>query len=547
MFDQARAILWVQFRSILNYYPRMARGGSLFSTMLMGLWYVIVAFMAWGVYAVIVETREPEKVREFLGRVLFFATGYWQVVPVMLATTGLSLEFRKLIVYPIPHAQLFLLELLLRTATSAEVLLVMCGATVGVLANPALPAWTVLAFPPFIAFNLALAAGVTEVQKRIFARKYLRELAVLVVVLLGTIPQWLLATSLGETLREWTNNLPSIWTPWACAAVLASGNFSLLPVASMTGWLALAIWFGRSQFERGLRFDAEAEQSSTQAPIETAAPEGRPGLRQRFFTWPQALFRDPLAALIEKELRSLARSPRFRLVFFMGFSFGLLLWLPIAAGRTGNLSIQAAKGSFWTENFLTMVSAYALLLLGEVCFLNSFGFDRGASQAYWVFPVTLRQGLLSKNIASMFYILLEVAAISIACAVVGMPVSFAKIIQALLVCFSMSVLLMAIGNWTSVSNPRPVNPNRSMRSTPPGKTQILLLVIYPLAGGPVALAYLAEFAFDTPLAFYGVMLFNLAIAMIVYYVALDSAIERAEANREAIVTALSQSEGPVAA
>lgn len=544
MFDQARAILWVQFRSLLNYYPRMARGGSLFSAILMGLWYMIVAFMAWGVYAVISEMQDPGKVREFLGRVLFFATGYWQIVPVMLATTGLSLEFRKLIVYPIPHAQLFLLELLLRTSTSLEVLLVMCAAAVGVLANPALPAWTALAFPPFIAFNLALGAGVTEVQKRIFARKYLRELAVLVIVLLGTVPQWLLATSLGETVREWTNALPSIWTPWACAAVLASGNFSLLPVAAMTGWLILAVWFGRSQFERGLRFDAEAQQSSAQAPVENASGPGR---LQRFFTWPQALFRDPMAALVEKELRSLARSPRFRLVFFMGFSFGLLLWLPLAGGRSGSVTISAAKGSFWTENFLTMVSAYALLLLGEVCFLNSFGFDRGAAQAYWVFPVTLRQGLLSKNIAAMFYILVEVAAISVACAIVGMPVTIVKITQSLLVCCSMSVLLMAIGNWTSVSNPRPVNPNRSMRSTPPGKTQILLLVIYPLAGGPVALAYLAEFAFDTLWAFYGVMLVNLAIALIVYYVALDSAIERAEANREAIVTALSQSEGPVAA
>ena len=33
--------------------------------------------------------------------------------------------------------------------------------------------------------------------------------------------------------------------------------------------------------------------------------------------------------MVEKELRTFARSARFRTVFIMGFSFGLLVWLPV--------------------------------------------------------------------------------------------------------------------------------------------------------------------------------------------------------------------------
>ncbi len=543
MLEQAKAILWVQWRGMLNYYPRAMRAGALFSAILMGCWYLMVCVMAWGLFSLLSGMRDVQQARDLLRRALFFATVYWQFVPVMLATTGLTLEFRKLIVYPIPHTHLFLLEVLLRTSTSIEVLLVTSGMALGVLLNPMLPLWSVLAFLPFIVFNLALSAGVTEVQKRIFAKRYLREFAVLVVVLLGAVPQWLFTTSLGEKAKAWLETVPMFPTPWGSMSLLASGSFHPVTFGAAIAWVALAWWFGRSQFERGLRFDSDAQQSITvTAQTDTHWTE-------RFFGWPRLILPDPLAALVEKELRSLARSPRFRLVFFMGFSFGLLIWLPIAGrgfgGGGGGDAIP--RGGFGTENFLTLVSAYALLLLGEVCFLNSFGFDRGASQAYWVFPVTVKQALISKNIAAMFYIFLEVTAITVVCAVVGMPVTPAKIAQAFLVCLTMALLLMSIGNLTSVTNPRPVNPNRSMRSTPPGKTQALLLIIYPLAGGPVALAYLAEYAFETPWAFYGVMAFDLLLASVVYGVALDSALESAAANRERIVTALSQGEGPVVA
>ena len=82
-----------------------------------------------------------------------------------------------------------------------------------------------------------------------------------------------------------------------------------LPRAGSGGW----------QFERNLRYDATAAQATPDRAL------ARPGIAERFFRMPGAVH-DPLAGIVEKELRSLARTPRFRMVFAMGFTFGLAVW-----------------------------------------------------------------------------------------------------------------------------------------------------------------------------------------------------------------------------
>ena len=62
---------------------------------------------------------------------------YWQAMPVLSASMGSSLDLRKLLVYPAPHEKLFLIELLLRFTTGIEMQMVLAGAVVGLLRNPA--------------------------------------------------------------------------------------------------------------------------------------------------------------------------------------------------------------------------------------------------------------------------------------------------------------------------------------------------------------------------------------------------------------------------
>jgi hypothetical protein len=72
-----------------------------------------------------------------------------------------------------------------------------------------------------------------------------------------------------------------------------------------------------------------------------------------------------------------------------------------------------------------------------------------------------------------------------------------------------------------------------------------LLLLYPAAAAPIALAFGAGFAFDSRTAFYVVLLIVLLIGLLLYSIALESSARTGEANKEFIVMTLSKSEGPV--
>ncbi len=535
MNAQTRAIWWAQWRVMWNSYSRSPKLGNTFSLALGCLWYgawLAFAAMAFrlfsnpGAIAVADAAAAPGLLLVFL---------YWQFVPLLMAATGAALDMRRLIVYPIPHEQLFRIEVLLRATASFEMLLIVTGAALGALFNPLRPWWAALAAIPFVAFNLLLAAGVREALSRLFARRRIREIAVFLFVIAAALPQVLLR----HGSRTWLSAIFAhiagpVW-PWSASAAILVGSRSAVAIASLLAWTAAAYVFGRRQFERGLRFDADAASATPTTARGSAQP-----WRDRVFRWPSTIFPDPLGALAEKELRTLARSPRFRLVFIMGFTFGLLIWLPAAIGSGQPRGVLGG-------HYLTMISVYALLLLGDVCFWNSLGFDRGAAQAYFVMPAQFRTVLAAKNIVSLFFVLLEISAIIAVCAALRTPMSAGALAEAYSVTLVVSLYMLGIGNMISVYNPRAVDPARSMRSGSAGRVQAFLVFVYPLAAAPVLLAYAAQYAFESALAFYIVLGLAALIGLAVYWVAMDSASGIAQRDTERIVAALSKAEGPIQA
>jgi ABC-2 type transport system permease protein len=362
-------------------------------------------------------------------------------------------------------------------------------------------------------------------------RKRFREAMVIVLVLLAGIPQVLALSGVPAVSRDLAQAISGVWSPWGAVATLMLGSVDAIATAALLIWTAGAFAFGRSQFERSLRFDAAEVRSK-----ERAARRG-PGLMERLTVLPSAVFSDPFAALLEKEVRVLSRSPRFRLLFFMGFSFGLLIWLPLA--------MRGDEDSAVRTNYLSIVSAYALMLMGELCFWNSFGMDRGAAQTYFVVPVRFETVLKAKNTAACLFILLELVLITIVCALLRMPVSARQIVEAFGVTAVLTLFLLAIGNMISTRYPRPVDPAQSWRASSMGRVQAYLLFLYPLASVPVFLAYGARYAFDTESAFYLVLLIDLAIGVAVYSIAVDSAAETARERGSEVIAALSQTRGPI--
>src|SRR6202040_2795552 len=151
---------------------------------------------------------------------------YWQVVPLMLATTGSSLDLRKLRAYPIPDGQLFSIEVLLRVTAGIEMVLVLLGITIGAMLNPALTKWSLLASVVYVAFNLIIAVGLRDMLGRLLARKRIRELVFFFLVLAAALPQLLLARR-GMVSPQLRLLIPrDAWQgwPWTAAANLMMGT-----------------------------------------------------------------------------------------------------------------------------------------------------------------------------------------------------------------------------------------------------------------------------------------------------------------------------------
>src|SRR5580700_2357849 len=501
MGSQARAIVWAQWRTTRNHFPRSNKAALAVNAFLTLVWYGGFAFLA-GLAAILLSNPdELSLIHDVLPSALLVCFLYWQLIPVLMASMGSSLDIKKLLVYPVPTAQLFALEVLLRISTGVEMLLLLTGGGIGLLLNPRIPWWGPSALLVFVIFNLFCSAGVRDLLIRLLARKRVREIVALLLVLLAALPQLLVFAGFQNRMSRLFASQPSAFWPWTATARLARGDASFENIGVLLIWTAAAYLFGRWQFERSLAVDAP----------ERAASAGRKASRVEWiYRLPSALVPDPLAALIEKELRFLSRAPRFRLVFLMGFSFGLLIWAPIAFGRA------SAQHSFLTDNYLTMVSVYALLLLSDALFWNCFGFDRGAAQVYFLVPVKMSTVLAGKNLAAAFLVLIEITAIALVCAVLRLPLSGLQILEAFAVTCVVTLFILAVGNLSSLYNPRAVNPVKAMKTAAQSRSQALLMLAFPLTLVPVALAYLARYAFDTEWAFFGTLLFGGVVGVLVY-------------------------------
>ena len=534
--NQTWAILWVQWRTMRNYYPR---AGVAWSVIVGGLWYGLWVAVAAIVARVMASPGSSSFLETALPGALFLMFLYWQVVPLLLAATGAALDLRKLLAYPIPFSHLFGIEVLLRVTGSIEMALLLAGAAVGTALNPSVAWWAAAGTAPFVLFNLFLAAGLRDVVSRILAHKRIREAAFFAIILLAALPQFILTRGPGPrssgTIRALLRQDAWSGWPWTATASLLRGHDFPRSSAVLLAWTLAAAAFGRWQFLRTLSFDAQAAGAGADH-----RPAARAGWMERFYRLPSMIFADPLGALVEKEFRFLMRSPRFRLVFLMGFTFGLVIWLPFAAGR------PVLADSFMAQNYLTVVSVYALMLLSEVCFWNAFGFDRSAAQIYFLAPVPFSRVLIGKNLTALFFIGLEIGAVTLVCAALGMPLNPMRLAEALSVALVLSVFLMGAGNLLSIRQARGVNPENSFRRGAAGRVQAMLFLVYPVAFIPAGLAYLARYAFESQLAFFAVLVFDAVLALAIYKIALDSAVEAAEERKEQMISALSAGDGPIA-
>ncbi len=535
MWPHVRAILWAQFRILRNHLPR-TNAGTVLGWLLSVLWYGMYAALA--VAAAILLPRVPLGVlQEHLPLGLLAVFFYWQVVPLFTFSAGWSLQLNKLQIYPISNSALFGLETLLCLSTAPEMILVLIGAAIGLLRHPDIPFIAPFLLLLYIPLNLFLSLAVREFILHSLLGKRLRELFAILLISLGVLPRLVLHNQAARAFLK--HSLPaakSRGTPWREVAMLGSGRLSLSALAIALLWIAGSYALARWRFTAAL---VQEESFGSGASVLTVPVRRRSELSrfQRALELLSGVFRDPVAALLEKELRSLVRMPRFRVMFGMACIFGVLIFIPMSLGGPGS--------GFMGNNFLPVVSVYGLLLLGDVVLWNVFGFDRQAAQLYFLAPVRFESVLRAKNLAAIIFIVLQTMIVCIFVAVLPRGTTGLSVVNALAASAVVGVFLLAIGNLTSVSIPKAMNPAQTFRKQSGGKMQLgfaaTMLGVLLLLG----FAFAARWALDTNWALLGVLAFEFAVGLIVYRVATESAVARAMRERERILDELSKGASPI--
>ena len=512
--------------------------GAIFSSVTGLMFYGFWALIGFAAAAFFANPENNDLFKLALPMSLAVVVLYWQVAPVISASLGASLDLKKLIVYPIPRERLFTVEILLRLTTCMEMLLAVAGILTGLLRNPQLGGLAaaprlISAILLFIAFNLLLSAGMRNLLERLLLRRRLREILMLVIVLVGVLPQLLVTFKV--THDALTKNLPvALFWPWGAAGHLLL-NVSVAPAAAiMLVYLAAAYGFSRYQFAKGIRADTDpgvADRRKDEGPHVSSWSD-------QLIRLPSRVLPDPLAAAVEKELRTLIRSPRFRLVYIMGFSFGLVVWLPMALRHpTGHDAVRT--------HFLTYVSVYALVLLGQVTFWNAFGFDRSSTQAWYALPIPFARVFQAKNITALIIVITELILVIAIALALPVPHPPARIAEALAVTLISAVYLISFGNLISVRLPRAMDPEKVTQGGSTRSMNAFAFFLFPVALLPIALAYWARYVFDSEVVFFGLLGLAAILGMVVYWIALESAVRTALVRKESILSELGRSDGPL--
>jgi ABC-2 type transport system permease protein len=517
---------------LLSMRPRTGRGGGLAFSSITGLiFYGFWAFLGWGAMLFFSSPNQAPFFVPVITSGLAFVMLYWQLAPIISASFGASLDLRKLLAYPIPHGKLFLIEILLRITTCGEMVVLLGGAAIGLLRNPL---YGLHAAPYifsgailFATTNILLSAGARSWIERLFVRTRLKEVMIFVLVIGGLVPQMLVYLNVkrGALMRFAPSQL--VW-PWAAAGRLMLHDPIWTSALTALAWLAAAFVFSRYQFERSLTFDAASVRRPERA-------ESTDGLVDRLFRLPSRFLADPIAVLVEKELRTLARIPRFRLVYAMSCFFGIVLYLPSL--RRGH------NDTFFHQNALPFMALYGLLMLGQITYWNAFGFDRSAVQGYFSWPVPFRDVLIAKNIAVVCLLIPQILIVSLIGRAVHLPASPGKVLETIVVMVISSLYWLAMGNIFSVRMPRPLDPDKMNQMS--NKMQALTIWVAPLLLLPLALAYWSRWFFENEFVFIGIMAIAAIVGGVFYWVGLDSAVNTAQARRESILMTLSRSDSPM--
>ena len=434
--------------------------------------------------------------------ILFWAVFIvWQLVPIMLASFQEQFDVGILLRFPVRFGSYYLLYVVFGLLDVSTILGGLCcaGVLVGItLARPALFAWTALALMIFAAFNILLVRAIFAWIDRWLAQRKTREIlgAIFMVLILSlqllnpalhrhrhdenSSPLGRNATraqaqqkiqEYQRTRAEFTArygpwlgiaNQVQQWLPPGLAARAlqqhvqqqtesASGSVPQSGSLESLGVLGLYVLGAGGVLAARLRAEYRGESLGV-APSrkKVAASRGKSGRRERggLLDGP-----GPIAAVIEKELRTLLRT--MPLLYAIGAPLLLVLVFSGAFIRNGPQAHIFPLA-------LPLCIVYAQLGFTRL-FYNNMGAEGKGIQLYFLSPTPMRTVLLAKNLFhSVLFGLTILVAGTLAILRLGVPEGVVLAATVAWLLFSLPANLAA-GNVFSLIMPYRVNPGRITR------------------------------------------------------------------------------------
>ena len=448
----------------------------------------------------------------FLALYFFLLGVFWILWPLVAAQVDDATELGRFLHYPIRPRRLYLVQTLSALLAPSAFFFypALVGAGLGLsesLRPGALP--TLLLMVCFALMCVAVGRALLNLFLNVMAHRRSAELlfsAVLVGLALAAVlppvdASWLTARFAEladaapedlEDLRRAAHAMTDTPPGWIAHGLRAAARgydatvlrtaLGMLLVAGLAWgvglWALLRFYRGARRFRWGR--SASSAKGAVRSPRSPATPApSRPRLRGG---WRLPGLSGPVSALCERELRTLARSPKGRLLFAMPFFLVILLRL---VGAAPLLAYWLGPG--WTAQLLMALAVYVLGSLAGQFFVNQFGYDGQAVRLLYLLPPSPRDWLLGRNLAHGAFALGQIFALTLLVFAI-LPGVALQGLELPLLFFPVGLLvLLGVGNFLSVKHPRRFVFNLTRRDRPAAASFGFLLAALSLVLALVAL------------------------------------------------------------
>ncbi len=531
------SLRWRLFRNSLRTTTEWLDLVAVILTTALGGLFVLSAGLGLGIAAHFLVVRgNPELLAlPLLGVFLF-----WQLMPLLLASSTTGFDFTNLLRFPLRFPAFFLLSLayaLFDPAAVGSLVWLACIATGIALARPELLGWTLLVLAVFAATNLLLSRAVFSWLERLLARRRSREalVALFILCLLGFQLLGAVGARWEKRIKPYASTaLPvmQLFPPGLAGEALAGaarGSAATL-VASTAFLVAYGLAFGLL-LHRRLRAQYLGEDlGETPAPV--VARAASPASFTSSTSLASAYLPGPVAAMFEKEWRYLYRNTMAALQLVLPLILIPVLSLSWTRPRPGR-----AVGSQLPPEFMFPAAvAYMFLILAPLAH-NNFAFDGRGIQLLLVAPVRFRDVLLGKNLIFGLILMVETGLVWLIVRLLF------RAPRAMTVAATLCGLLFAglahciVGNWLSLQFPRRFDFGRFRRRASGVSVLIGLALQTVLLGGVAILYFLLRLGGKLWLLPV-VLLFLSGVMVPVYLATLNRFTRLAIENREVLTSQL---------